>query len=187
MAANVEQSHEPQGFEELMRAENWLFHDYRRRRGGGIMSQNQVNKAYAKWRSFPYGRPGRPRLREPLEGGRDIWQPIEYLPRGSSRPDIAESIQWHDDDRIRNAKGTFMSVREWFKSQGPFEVVRPLGFGGLGLTTHFKFKGLPHRNLPSRDIVVKIGLRGPEDRTLRQEEKYTRVIRLGSYALPYIL
>ncbi|OTB03546.1 hypothetical protein M426DRAFT_23704 [Hypoxylon sp. CI-4A] len=154
----------PKNFEENYRAENWRYHDYRMQ-GLGEPSEYTVAEERTMWMERTFPRIGRPDTQEKST--------FEW---------VAELISRENRDQPEGEMRARMDeARTWFESQGSFAWVKPLGFGGLGLTMHFKYTGNPEK-----DVVLKVALEGWEATDVRNEARSTRQMNRAAHCIQMI-
>ncbi|KAI5864307.1 kinase-like protein [Durotheca rogersii] len=172
----------PRNFEEMYRARNWRFHKYRTEGLGPAYNNDYLALNRTAWLAHPF--PGRQTMLVPVD--QPILQPPlkPYLPRLPGA-NILDAPQPDDNPKMSRARERLRQTKNTFDTRGPFIFVRPLGYGGLGLTAQFKQKS-QHPGVPDRDIVVKVALRGWEDSDIRGEEKMTKKVARAAHCIQRI-
>ncbi|KAI1381664.1 kinase-like protein [Hypoxylon crocopeplum] len=153
----------PGTFVERFRAQNWFFQTYREL-GADEPGPETFAQYRTRWMAVPFGALGRPRLRTGPVAPLVQW-PFVDLPG----PRLLDPPAADDSDYLVEVRSRYDEARDWFVQQGPFNIVRPLGYGGGGLTILFRWTS-PQAGVPDRDVVLKIGLEEWENEELRMEE-----------------
>ncbi|OTA88769.1 hypothetical protein M434DRAFT_374553 [Hypoxylon sp. CO27-5] len=159
----------PRGFVEEYRAQNWRFNNYRER-GGREPSDDSFAQVRTQWMEHPFPRKGRLRRRQA--------QPVRFIPRNYEDSQGNRVLSENVQKRLDEAK-------EWFVEKGQFDFIRPLGYGGLGLTIQYKWKS-SRVGVPDRNVVLKVALDGWEDDDIRIEEKQTRQLGRAAHCIQQI-
>ncbi|KAI1655724.1 kinase-like protein [Daldinia decipiens] len=168
LAGPDEISYDPGIFEEKYRAQNWRFSRYRQW-GYGEPSSMEFARNRASWLAHPFPRAGTP---QPREG---------TFPSYYENPYIIEGVRELDSQ----ARTRLEEAKNYFLQQGRFDYIRHLGYGGLGLTVQFKWRGT-EVGRDDRDIVLKIGLRGWISLDIRQEEEMMRQTARAAHTIQAI-
>ncbi|KAI1388252.1 kinase-like protein [Hypoxylon trugodes] len=165
----------PHSFEEHYRLKNWEFYQYRTVNHEPL-SEGTLAEYRTAWLNHPFGVGGRVKI---------IPRDINSLSRYTLRNNPKETVQ-EIRDRTYEAKN-------WFLNEGPFQFVRPLGFGGQGITIHFKWTPYPTGGSLTRpgtitefmswDIVLKVATEGWDDAAVRREEMQTRKMKRAAHCI----
>ncbi|KAI0846554.1 kinase-like protein [Daldinia vernicosa] len=170
LAGPDEVSYDPSIFEEKYRAQNWRFSRYRQF-GHREPSSRQFAQNRAQWLAHPFPRAGSPQIR----GGGEEFPSFYY------NPYIREGVRTLNERALNRLE----EARNYFIHQGRFDYIRPLGYGGLGLTIQFKWRG-SEVGREDRDIVLKIGLKGWVSLDIRDEEEMTRQMSRAAHVIQAI-
>ncbi|KAL7625013.1 hypothetical protein AAE478_004227 [Parahypoxylon ruwenzoriense] len=167
--------------------ENYAFLRYREYGENPVWSQREIDRQFPNFSVRPipaaqpptirFGGPGRNfglnAFERPHRGPADI--------AGSTLPSTAAQDARAAQDRYREIRGYFLRA-----SPHLLRLQKPLGWGGHGIATHFKYYGRiltdPHgRRIPDRygqDIVMKFPMEESwDDEEFLKEAKTTRVDR----------
>ncbi|RYP70547.1 hypothetical protein DL771_005366 [Monosporascus sp. 5C6A] len=168
----------PQNFEEEYRAENYRFEKYRTE-GSGALTDDALARQRSAWMGRPFPRRGHPPAirSEKVEG----YSERRMARRQRAMPSLLGNSPHDNDPGFTKARQRFRDARDWFLAQGPFDFIRPLGYGGLGLTIQFRSRG----ENPI-DVVLKIALDGWVDDDLRKEERATRQLARAAHCIQLI-
>ncbi|RYP53711.1 hypothetical protein DL768_001311 [Monosporascus sp. mg162] len=168
----------PQNFEEEYRAENYRFEKYRTE-GSGALTDEALASQRSVWMGRPFPRQGHPPAirSEKVQG----YTERRMVRRQRKMPSLLGNSPHDNDLGFTRARQGFREARDWFLAQGPFDFIRPLGYGGLGLTIQFKSRG---EN--PLDVVLKIALDGWVDGDLRKEERATRQLAGAAHCIQLI-
>ncbi|KAI0142448.1 kinase-like protein [Hypoxylon sp. NC0597] len=158
----------PQGFVERYRSQNWRFSNYRTI-GGKEPSNPTFGYYRTQWLEHPFPRKGRPKRRQ---------EPVRFIPRVYQQMEGNRPLRENIQKRLDEAK-------EWFVEKGRFDFVRPLGYGGLGLTIQYKWRS-SEAGIPDRDVVLKVALNGWDDYSIREEERQTRKVARAAHCIQQI-
>ncbi|RYO95984.1 hypothetical protein DL765_011722 [Monosporascus sp. GIB2] len=168
----------PQNFEEEYRAENYRFEKYRME-GSEALSDDELANQRSVWLGRPFPRRGHPPAirSEKVQG----YNERRMARRRRNMPSLLGNSPHDNDPGFTRARQRFREARDWFLAQGPFDFIRPLGYGGLGLTIQFRSRG----ENPI-DVVLKIALDGWVDDDLRKEERATRQLAGAAHCIQLI-
>ncbi|RYP58611.1 hypothetical protein DL769_008866 [Monosporascus sp. CRB-8-3] len=168
----------PQNFEEEYRAENYRFERYRTE-GIGALTDDELADQRSVWMGRPFPRYGHPPAirSEKVQG----YSERRMARRQRNMPSLLGNSPHDNDPGFTRARQRFREARDWFLAQGPFDFIRPLGYGGLGLTIQFRSRG----ENPI-DVVLKIALDGWVDDDLRNEERATRQLAGAAHCIQLI-
>ncbi|KAI1503527.1 kinase-like protein [Biscogniauxia marginata] len=166
----------PENFEEHYRAENYRFELYRQS-GRPAFEKADYAAFRPDWIAHPYPKEGRVKPRAGKWGRPNI-KPYRRLKRWNLLNEASEPRNpAFDIVRKRYNEG-----KTWFQEKGPFDFVRPLGYGGLGITIQYRY----NRVEPALNLVLKIALQGWEDESLRAEEENTRQLSRAAHCIQLI-
>ncbi|KAK7751341.1 hypothetical protein SLS62_006747 [Diatrype stigma] len=177
-ASNFVERNKPQNFEEEVRAENFRFEQYRLH-GTGPYGPTEYAYMRDEWMARPFPRVGHgtPAIRS----GKVAVSREQQILRGRKMPSLLGNSPHDNDPGFVRARTRFHEAKNWFLTQGPFDFVRPLGYGGLGLTIQFKT-----RDATPMNIVLKIALEGWVDEDIGQERKATRQLARAAHCIQLI-
>ncbi|RYP05587.1 hypothetical protein DL764_003700 [Monosporascus ibericus] len=165
----------PQNFEEEYRAENYRFEKYRTE-GTGALTDDALASQRSVWMGRPFpGQDCPPAVRSEKVLG---YSERRMARRQRRMPSLLGNSPHDNDPGFRRARQRFREARDWFLAQGPFDFIRPLGYGGLGLTIQFRSRG----ENPI-DVVLKIALDGWVNDDLRKEEMATRQLAGAAHCI----
>ncbi|KAI1636932.1 hypothetical protein F4809DRAFT_661876 [Biscogniauxia mediterranea] len=166
-----------QTFEERYRVDNYRFHLYRTA-GKGRFNQDEEALYRTKWLDYPYPRGG---TADPRANTKGATRP-GYYKRPPKPPSLLDDAPGLGDAKFKMVRERFQRASTWFQKKGPFEFVRPLGYGGLGLTLQYKYTDIA----PVMNLVLKIAIRGWDDKSLRNEEENTRQVARAAHCIQMI-
>ncbi|KAI0600485.1 hypothetical protein F4775DRAFT_67015 [Biscogniauxia sp. FL1348] len=173
----LDPSRRPRNFEERYRAENYKFHLYRKT-GRPRFSPEEEAWYRTKWLQYHYPREG---TANPRASRMEPRRPTIYG-RPPKQPSLLDDAPGLGDARFQKVRERFRRASTWFQKKGPFEFVRPLGYGGLGLTIQYKYTEIE----PALNLVLKIALHGWTDRSLSNEEESTRQVARAAHCVQMI-
>ncbi|KAI5924783.1 kinase-like protein [Camillea tinctor] len=167
---------QPQNFEEQYRAGNWRFREFREKGEVGLhTTEFGINRT--KWERIPFPMVGDadPRTSKWGQG-----RPQQYVrPRRQPNRLLDDSP---GDERLERVRRRFRSANRFFQKKGKMEMVRPLGWGGLGLTIQYRYTNIE----PAMNLVLKIALEGWDDQSLQAEEEMTRQVSRAAHCIQAI-
>ncbi|RYP36104.1 hypothetical protein DL766_002153 [Monosporascus sp. MC13-8B] len=168
----------PQKFEEEYRAENYRFEKYQAEDSGALSDDALANQRDV-WMGRPFPRRGHPPAirSEKVQG----YSERRMARRRRNMPSLLGNSPHDNDPGFTRARQRFREAQDWFLAQGPFDFIRPLGYGGLGLAIQFRSRG----ENPI-DVVLKIALDGWVDDDLRKEERATRQLAGAAHCIKII-
>ncbi|KAK6955415.1 hypothetical protein Daesc_003052 [Daldinia eschscholtzii] len=160
--------YDPGNFEDKYRALNWSFSRYREK-GAREPNFRQFARYRRRWMAHPFPRQGTPNIRE---GQFPSFRPFNFNVQGNRNLN-------------QEARAALRNTRDYFEKDAKFKYIRYLGFGGLGLTIHYKWKG-SQIGREDRDIVMKLGLIGWLSTDISDEEEALRQMAGAAHVLQAI-
>ncbi|KAI1485159.1 kinase-like domain-containing protein [Biscogniauxia mediterranea] len=142
------------------------------------MSGDEEALYRTRWLNYPYPRGGTVDPRANTRGAIRL----ERYKRPPKRPNLLDDAPGLGDAKFQMVRERFQRASTWFQKKGPFEFVRPLGYGGLGLTLQYKYTDIA----PVMNLVLKIAIRGWDDKSLRNEEENTRQVARAAHCIQMI-
>ncbi|KAK6073202.1 hypothetical protein SCUP234_08800 [Seiridium cupressi] len=166
-----------QAYLQMVKQYNYSFGKYR--------SDGQVvnsSRPLSKFQDFVVPAIAKP----PIFDGGD-WEPWLYRERQVPGTDLMGSVDLAPGSRNSRHRARYRETTEFFTNASPNWTPRKiLGRGGQGMAIHYTYNtGVPP-GYRGRDIVVKIGLDGWSDESLRLEERVTRRMRRSAHCVQLI-